>query len=201
VEPNLDFYATAAQVIPIIFFALAIELRGFLRSPTEEMAQDLAAFRPRAQQRIADANKRSLQRSKEEELARPLTPEESFELDAQATAIAATVVQDTFDPFERRFRIGRVLAGIGSLIAISILVLGEAVALRVLERREGGSFESALVETALWIGAGLVVLPLIDTYIKAIGKDIPFAASRRYLLSYGITATVLVTAWLAWDAM
>jgi hypothetical protein len=133
-------------------------------------------------------------------LQRPLTPEESLAIDERARQSVDKLFDSSEVPLERAAQKGRVAAAVMSLIAILGLILGEAVALRVLEKGDGGSTESGIVESALWLGAWLVAYRLADRYIALVGDEIQAVQRRRSQLAGYVTGLVVASTYIAWHS-
>jgi hypothetical protein len=201
VTQDLDFYSTAAQVIPLIFFTLAIDMKGFVESPLETKRAAWHAVRRETEPKLRESTEDYDVAVEQARRQQRLTPEESLAVKAESAKKVAASFDSVEVPLEDRARRGRVVASVLSLIAIFGLILGEAVALRVLESGEGGHVESGIVESALWLGAWLVAWRLVDRYLGLIGKEIPTIERSRAWWLASLTGVVLAMTYIAWHAI
>jgi hypothetical protein len=71
------------------------------------------------------------------------------------------------------------IAAVSSVTAMLALIFGEAIALRVLEVGHGTRTASAIVETALWLGAGLLAWRLVERLVDAVIATEAWGMRRR----------------------
>jgi hypothetical protein len=163
----MDFYATAAQVIPLLLLALAFEARGeFVPALTERQVR---AFR--------DLRASRSKRTDEEILAdlAPTLTEMGFDGDdIVGDPDTLTAIFDAADNhFAKRDRAAaHFLAGVLSIITLAILVGGEALALGALASDHKTTFTLTTIALSMLLGGVLIVYPLVLTQIRrAIGAE------------------------------
>lgn len=195
-QPTLpEFYGIAAQVLPVIFLTLAFQMRGgFIPSPAEERYASLADLRPKMVEAVKEA-----QKLRWVDDSRSLTPEQFFERDAAAQAYA----EDHADAELRRLadaaERSRMLTAVGSIMAIILLFLGEAMALRVLLEGKETDAAATLVQVALFVGAAMIAWPLLDRYIERIVDTHYILLRYRYRASLGLLGLLLALTYIMWN--
>lgn len=197
---GLDFYATAAQVIPVIFLALAVDLSGFVQSPIDRKMDDWREARRILEPELVSVSADRAEAEKKLEMQRELSSNEVFEIQDKAGAEHKADFDRAEQGLAAQVSLGRVVAAILSIISILALILGEAVALRVLETGNAGRTTSGIVETALWLGAWLVGWRVLDRYVERIAAEVECVARCRTALTLGSFGVVLAMTYIAWHS-
>lgn len=199
-RPNLDFYSTAAQVIPLLFITLAIDLRGFFTSPLDRPLTLWGRLRARDEPVRAEEEYRLRVAEAEGRQDLRLTPEEQFSISAAVQKSVAKEFDDAERPLARWARIGRVAAAVISAVAMIALIVGEAVALRVLEAGRGSKTASGIIESVLWFGVGLLAWRLLERVVDALADDIAWVDRCRVATVATLTGVTLAATYFAWDS-
>jgi hypothetical protein len=77
---DLDFYSTAAQVIPLVFITLAIDLRGFVVSPLDRKVVVWTEVRGEHEPQLVKTEAEVKMAERKVALSRDLSPEEVFKI-------------------------------------------------------------------------------------------------------------------------
>jgi hypothetical protein len=195
---DLDFYSTAAQVIPLLFITLAIDLRGFVVSPLDRMVVAWTEVRNQHEPQLVKAEAEVKMAERQGALKRDLSPEEVFKIVEDATGTVRASFDSVENPLRHTARRGRVVAACLSVFAMIALILGEAITLRVLEVGHGTRMASAIVESSLWLGAGLLCWRVVDRVFDATDEDGGLAVNNRYALTGIVTGLGLAATYIAW---
>jgi hypothetical protein len=195
---DLDFYSTAAQVIPLLFITLAIDLRGFVVSPLDRMVVAWTEVRGEHEPQLVKAEAEVKMAERKVALERELSPEEVFKIVEDATRTVRASFDSAENPFREKARQARLAAACLSVFAMLALILGEAIALRVLEVGHGTQTASGIVESSLWLGAGLLCWRVVDRVFDTVDEEGGSAIKHRYALT-GIAAGLsLAATYIAW---
>jgi hypothetical protein len=197
---DLDFYSTAAQVIPLLFITLAIDLRGFVVSPIDRTVVAWTEVRGEHEPRLVKAEAEVKMAERKVALHRDLSPEEVFAIVADATRTVRASFDSAENPLREKARKARIAAACLSVFAMLALILGEAVALRVLEVRQGTQTASGLVESALWLGAGLLCWRVVDRVFDTVDEENRWAIKHRHVLPAIAAGLGLAATYIAWHA-
>ncbi len=199
--PNLDFYSTAAQVIPLIFITLAIDLRGFFESPLDRKLRLWVRVREQTEPSLVATTAEVNRARAKVELGRELTPEQQFAAVERAHESVAKMFDGTEQPLQTAARRARIGAALASVISMLALIVGEAVALRVLEAGEGSKAASGIIESVLWLGAGLLSWRLFDRVLDTVMHDGAVPERWRFRILGAATGLVLAATYIAWHSV
>jgi hypothetical protein len=178
-QANFDFYSTAAQVIPLLFITLAIDLRGFVVSPLDVKLPAWKSTREEHEPRLVAVDAEHKIAVRKAELRRELTAEEQIAIWAEMTKKVAADWDRTERSLKDSVNLSQLIAAVSSVTAMLALIFGEAIALRVLEVGHGTRTASAIVETALWLGAGLLAWRLVERLVDAVIATEAWGMRRR----------------------
>lgn len=171
---DLSFYSTSAQIIPVLYLALAFQNRGMFKPFFEEDID-------RSEKELRDYLTQRLNEDSS------LTPEEKF------TRLERWV--PSLDHLRRRLR---VFGAIGMLAVTILFCVAEAFALRVLDTERPDDLAAGVIQVALWIGAGVLVAPLFKAQVDRVAEHVPYAKQRRFALvgfSVGLTLALCLFAY------
>ncbi len=183
--PDVSLYSTAAQVIPVLFLALAFQARGgFFPSLLDE---DWKRYRERREAGLVPPPTTDEMRTALQEAGHEL-PRSEAEMDRLFAVLKSEA--------ETAAGKGRAAAGVISLLGILVLVAGEAVSLGVLEDQRPTAVRETIVGAALLVGGALVLFPLIRQQFERLEPLHQFFFTRRYAFTFA-TLGVMLTAALA----
>jgi hypothetical protein len=181
--PDLSFYSTAAQVIPLIFVALAFESRS--------------AFVPLSQVTLKDPELDSATELREQ-AERALSESPESDTLTQQVALARTLekhldrkLDHTTVRLNRQMQRATVGASLATMLA---LLAGEAGALGVLRSNSEGSGDAAIVGVALAAGSFWLIFQLVNSQLERMDATSAWSSSRRFLTSALLTLPLLATA-------
>jgi len=190
-KPDLSFYQLTAQIIPVLFIALAFEAKRFFADPlSDEEALELyrrrTGFKPNSDEEVTrlwtwfQDHLESLPEDEREKVLADFTEVTSKSAERQDQGVRS---------IKRKSAV--IAVGI-SLIAMLLLVVGEAVAVSVSAGGHPSDFKMGVIGLAIAAGGYLIVLPLVQRQVQHLARLWPSLIEIQNQVSMTITGFLVI---------